>query len=177
MSNYYAIIGIDGCGKSSVHAKLCESLSDSAIFVSEPYLRSSLLSTDLGLDAEVQAYNFAIDRHCIMKDVIEPNIQKTIISDRCFICSLAYQGYDGLSLDWLMGIQPMNLIKPDLAIWLWCHPELAAKRSKEDPIRLKHIQEWYYEALEVAEVDYVKIEVTNMSKDEVFNEVMRHVTN
>jgi len=177
MSNYYALIGIDGCGKSSVHTKMCESLSDSAIFVSEPYLGSTELPVLIGLDPEAQAYQFAIDRYYVMKDIINPNIDIPIISDRCFICSLAYQGYDGLSLDWLMCIQPINLIKPDIAIWLWCDPELAAKRSKEDPIRLKHIQEWYYEALEVAEVEYAKIDVTNMSKDEVFKEVMRHVTN
>ena len=161
---YYALIGIDGVGKSSVHRQIKDSGID-AIFIREPYTPIREWENATGY-----AYEFAKLRHYLLSDL--QDVKEPIISDRCFICSLAYQGYDGLSLDWLMGIQPMNLIKPDLAIWLWCDPELAAKRSKEDPIRMKHIQDWYAEALDVAGVEYVNINVTNMTKDEVFNEVM-----
>lgn len=177
---FCVIEGIDGCGKTS----LCNRLQDSgfdAIFTREPYDQSI---KDLnGLDQIELAYKFAEDRYLHMRDVVIPAIAagKHIISDRSYLSNLAYQGKSFQDLDWVWSIQPLNLICPDVVIFLKCDARIAACRDG-DPhatrlfnfqnrhlqIRYEHIvrQGSKYNSSNVYEID-----TSYLNPDDVFARV------
>jgi thymidylate kinase len=110
-----------------------------------------------------------------MHDVIIPakNEGKDIISDRCYLCNLVYQSYDGVDLRWILDIQPKNLVFPDLVIFLYGDPKICAERSGEDASRLDAIQRRYFEILnskELPPVNWVGINVDDMSIDDIYIE-------
>jgi dTMP kinase len=173
---YYCIIGIDGCGKSTI----CQMIQDSgydAVFTREPYYPD--VKEAVGrVDCVELSYLFSLDRYQHMRDVIIPTLSlgQYIISDRCYICNLAYQSYDGLlDVQWLMGLQPPNLVFPDYVIWLQSDPETAARRSGECAERLKGIQRSYHEVLNSYELPlmaWFPVNVDGKTKQDVFEEVM-----
>ena len=172
---FCVIEGIDGCGKTS----LCNRLQDSgfdAVFTREPYDQS--IKDLKGLDQIELAYKFAEDRYMHMRDVVIPAIEagKHIISDRSYLSNLAYQGDSFQSLDWVWGIQPMNLVTPDVVIFLKCDYHIAARRSGEpDAERLFDIQQRYEDILRTGDnddnVDIYTIDVSMLTILEVFNDV------
>jgi len=97
----YAVFeGGDGAGKSTQARILAEKIGATLTF--EPgstetgaRLREILLSPDLpDLDPTTEALLMAADRHQLMSEVIEPSLAKgkSVVSDRSFVSSLAYQG-------------------------------------------------------------------------------------
>ena len=156
---YVCFTGIDGSGKSSIIKLIKESGEIDAVYTKEPY-NQSIKREYMNVYPETASYLFAADRFAHMKEVIIPAIKekKTIISDRCYICNLAYQGCDGVNQDWIEKIQPENLVKPDVVIFLNCDSGVAAKRSGEtDILRLFKIQQ-----------NYTKIIINMCKKTEAF---------
>ena len=139
---FVVLDGIDGCGKT-VHAKvLCRQLRErnyDVTYTSEPsrspigqfigqkFLRESKVAP------EIETLLFAADRfHHLSKEVIPSlNANKIVVSDRYIHASLAYQGAQGLKLEWIRQVNNF-VIKPDLAIYLDAPAEigLARKRSR-----------------------------------------------
>jgi dTMP kinase len=156
---YFAFIGINGSGKSSIIKLIKESGKIDAVYTTEPIGRD-LKNEYRDMYPEYATYMFAADRFIHMKQVIRPAFEegKTIISDRCYICNLAYQGNDGVSQEWIEKIQPENLIKPDVVIFLHCDSEIAAKRRGiSDPSQGFKIQQ-----------NYTKLMINMCKKTEVF---------
>lgn len=174
---YIVIEGIDGCGKTS----LCNRLQDSGmdvVFTREPYDQG--IKDLKGLDPVELAYKFAEDRYRHMRDVVIPalNSDKHVISDRSYLSNLAYQGTSFTDLNWVWNIQPLNLVLPDIVIFLKCDDHIAARRSGErDAERLFDIQRKYEHILRVGSRyigigAYVyTIDTSNLSTISVFDQV------
>lgn len=142
------IIGIDGTFKTTI----CNLMHDSgydAVFTREPYRRE--LAEEYRTDDKYTVpYSFAVDRHHHMKDVIIPELNKgrTVICDRGLHCNLAYQAYEGATMEWIIHLQSPIMVMPDLVIWLLGNPVKCAQRSGEDDAdRLAEIQKLYSKAV------------------------------
>ncbi len=139
---FIVLDGIDGCGKT-VHSKmLCEQLRDlhyDAVYTTEPskspigqFIGQKLLR-ETKVAPQIEALLFAADRFQHLTSEVIPilDTNKIVVSDRYIYSSLAYQGAQGVDLDW---IKQMNhfAIRPDLALYLDVPPEigLARKRSR-----------------------------------------------
>ncbi len=92
---YIAIEGIDTAGKSTQIAKLSEAFSD-AVITKEPgateigkEIREIVLSARAH-SKKAEFLLFLADRAEHVKEVIEPNIDKMIISDRSAVSGVAY---------------------------------------------------------------------------------------
>lgn len=177
---YLCVVGIDGVGKTTVINRIQDSGMD-AVFTREPYNYETIKDIRPTDDPVELSYLFAHDRYLHMQDVISPAIKEgnTIISDRCYLCNLAYQLHDGVDLQWLCDIQPPNLVYPDAVIWMHSNPELAAQRSGEDAGRLAELQHIYAEVLnskELPPVNWYLVTVDGKSEDEVYAEVALLIT-
>lgn len=139
---FIVLDGIDGCGKT-VHSKvLCEQLHDldyEVVYTSEPsrspigqFIQQKLLR-EAKVAPQIEALLFAADRfHHLTSEVIPMlDENKIVVSDRYVYASLAYQGAQGLGLDWIRQINYFA-IRPDLALYLDVPAEigLARKRSR-----------------------------------------------
>lgn len=92
---YFAIEGIDTAGKSTQIAALCEYFPD-AIITKEPgataigkEIREMVLSAR-AQSKKAEFLLFLADRAEHIKEVIEPNREKMIISDRSLVSGVAY---------------------------------------------------------------------------------------
>ena len=90
---YIAIEGIDTAGKSTQIELLKKEFN--AIFIKEPgftsfgkKIREILLNEDISKKAEL--FLFLADRSETIEEVVKPNINKLIISDRSVISGIAY---------------------------------------------------------------------------------------
>lgn len=164
---FIVIDGIDGCGKT-VHSKvLCEQLRrfkyDVAL-TTEPsrspigqFIGQKLLR-ERKADPEIEALLFAADRFHHLKFEVIPmlNANKIVVSDRYVYASLAYQGAQGLGLEWIRQINNFA-IKPDLALYLDVSPEmgLARKRTRSTLENLdleKKVRQLYLDMVETGEL-------------------------
>ncbi len=173
---YIAFTGIDGVGKTTVINRIQDSGFD-ALFTREPYNYEKMKAAEKHMpDPHIRAYSMCVDRYLHMRDVIIPAIddKKTIISDRCYLCNLVYQSVDGVDLQWIMDIQPPNLVYPDAVIWMYSDPAIAAQRSGEDAGRLEELQHIYAEVLnsrDLPRVNWYLVTVDGKSEDDVYAEV------
>jgi dTMP kinase len=164
---FIVIDGIDGCGKT-VHSKvLCEQLRrfkyDVAL-TTEPsrspigqFIGQKLLR-ERKVDPEIEALLFAADRFHHLKFEVVPMLDanKIVVSDRYVYASLAYQGAQGLGLEWIRQINNFA-IKPDLALYLDVSPEigLARKRTRSTLENLdleKKVRQLYLDMVESGEL-------------------------
>ncbi|MFQ6053954.1 MAG: dTMP kinase, partial [Candidatus Bathyarchaeia archaeon] len=83
------------------------------------------------LPPEVEALLFAADRFEHVRRIIEPALDggRIVVSDRYIHSSLAYQGAEGVSLEW---IRELNRFapRPDLGILLDVSPETGLGRMR-----------------------------------------------
>jgi dTMP kinase len=139
---FIVLDGIDGSGKT-VHSKvLCEQLRNlkyDAVYTTEPsnspmgqFIEQKILR-ETKVAPQIEALLFAADRfHHLTFEVIPMlDANKIVVSDRYVYASLAYQGAQGLDLDWIKNINYFA-IKPDLALYLDVPAErgLARKKSR-----------------------------------------------
>jgi len=171
------IIGIDGTGKTTI----CNIMQDSgydAIFTREPY-RRELAAEYRNDDKDIVPYSFAVDRHWHMKEVIIPELNKgnTVICDRGMHCNLAYQNYDGASMECIMHLQSPIMVMPDLVIWLVGNPFRCAQRSGEDDVnRLAEIQKLYSKAVAMTpEVPVFTINVEHGEPETIASVIKRKI--
>jgi dTMP kinase len=130
--------GIDGSGKTTLSKKLAEFLNKKgikAVWTREPFSEHAreLLKEDLNPWGETHL--FLADRNFHVRSFIKPKLEKgyTVISDRFYHSTLAYQGYGkGLPIRTLKAMNERVLegIKPDLVFLLDIEPQKALGRIK-----------------------------------------------
>ncbi len=137
---FVVLDGIDGCGKS-LHSRLLNEELLAAGYrtfrTMEPsngvigrFIRHSLLRSQK-TDPEIEALLFAADRFDHLHYEILPSLKRgrVVVSDRYFHSSLAYQGAQGVDLDWIRELNSFA-IKPDLSIYLDLPPDIGLQRKR-----------------------------------------------
>ncbi len=136
LKNFIVFEGIDGSGTSTQIKRITESDKSRFIATAEPtknetglFLRK-MLKGDFSIDERTAAYLFAADRaeHIYGKEGIIQllNQGKTVISDRYFFSSLAYQSTKcGKELPRLLN-SPFPL--PEYLFYFKINPEISLKR-------------------------------------------------
>ena len=188
---YIAIEGIDTCGKSTQIQMLQKYLND-AIITKEPG------ATDIGkkireivLDAKVKSKKaefllFLADRAEHIKEVVESNIDKTVISDRSAVSGVAYALVQGeISEDELVSLNNFatNKIYPKKVFLLkLTKKELAYRLSQKelDGIELRgveyllKIQEAIVKATKLLGLELVTIDAT-LSIEEITKQILNNM--
>lgn len=144
------IEGLDGAGTTTQAKRLVAHLGDNAHLTREPSdgpigrLLREMLTGGHAIPGQALSQNtfgalFAADRLDHIQREVEPAILagKTVISDRWYHSSLAYQG-TGADRDWITQLNSRAL-RPELTIFLQVRPEIAAKRRAE----AKRVQELF----------------------------------
>jgi dTMP kinase len=150
-SGFFLVIeGLDGSGKTTQCIQLCKMLKSqriNVVYTSEPskgsigmFLRKHVLSKSK-YPPEIEALLFAADRFEHQQDVIKPALDtgKIVLCDRYLYASLAYQGAQGVDLEWIRSINFFTL-KPDLSIYLDVPPEEALARKEGLRETLEYIE-------------------------------------
>lgn len=179
---YLAIEGIDTAGKSTQIEKL-KTIYIDAIFTKEP------AGTEIGKDIreiilekgveskEAELFLFLADRAEHTKEVIKPNLNKFIISDRSLISGIAYaMVHEGFSLEVLISfnrLATLNIL-PSKAILLWLDFEELEKRISQkssDKIEARgveylfDIQTKMLEVIKALEIEYLIINASENIED------------
>ncbi|MBQ3483234.1 MAG: dTMP kinase [Clostridia bacterium] len=144
MSNAKFIVfeGIDGCGKTTQHRRLCEALQArgrEVLSTAEPtdsasgkMLRAALAGREPRTACEMAAL-FTLDRihHNVGENGIAAALAKgqDVVSDRYYYSSLAYQG-SLTDYEWVrrMNCDCPEIRRPDLCIFLDISPRVALER-------------------------------------------------
>ncbi len=176
---YLAVEGIDTAGKSTQIEKL-KIIHKDAVFTKEP------AGTEIGRDIreiilhkgvqskEAELFLFLADRAEHTKEIIKPNLNKNIISDRTLISGIAYAMiHEGFSLELLISFNKLATfnILPSKAILLWLDFDKLEKRISQksnDKIEsrgieyLFDIQSKILEVIKALEIEYI---IINASED------------
>lgn len=137
LKNFIVFEGIDGAGTSTQIARLAERFKKDEVFVTaEPtsgetgkFLRK-MLRGDFQVDEKTAAFLFAADRceHIFGKDgvIAQTEKGKTVLSDRYFFSSLAYQSVScGKELPELLNsVFPL----PEILFYFKIDPEISISR-------------------------------------------------
>ena len=132
--------GLDGCGKTTQAKLLALRLKTShkAVYTAEPsqgkigkFIRNRYLFGDARASNITEALLFAADRFDHVVKTIMPAMDdgRLVISDRYIYSSFAYQGADGLDLDWIEEINK-HALHPDFAIFLDVDPAVVIERLR-----------------------------------------------
>ncbi len=169
---FIIIEGLDGSGKTTQANLLAKKLSQSykILLTAEPscgkigaFIRESCLYEDKRLPTEAEALLFAADRIEHMNEEVKPALDegKLVICDRYIYSSLAYQGYAGLSLEWIKTINA-RAIQPDFSIFIDVSPERVLERLQrkksvmetlETQQKVREIYLKYVERGELVQID------------------------
>jgi len=198
LKNFIVFEGIDGSGTSTQIKRLVESNPSRFFATAEPttnetgkFLRR-MLCGEFAVDEKTASYLFAADRceHIYGKNGVEELIKngKTVVSDRYFFSSLAYQSVScGKDLPRLLN-SPFPL--PEYLFYFKIDPEISLKRvdsrngQKEIYEKLdiqKKIAKLYDEVIEEyqekSQESGMKIITIDASKsiDEVFADIIDHL--
>ena len=135
-----SIEGIDGCGKTTHVRLLAEWLRSQGykvVVTDEPTdgmigrIIKRALRGEFKLSVAAEALLFAADRVQHITELIGPALAagKTVITERYFYSSLAYQSARGLSMAWLESINRAAM-KPNLVILIDLPADAALQRIK-----------------------------------------------
>jgi len=180
---YIVFEGVDTSGKTT-QIELLKKLYPKAVFTKEPggtsvglELRSLLL--DRGLKSfRAEMYLFLADRAEHYKEVIEPNRDKLIVSDRGFVSGIAYAltNHPNLDINFLLDLNKFALEGnlPDSVILFKTTKELILSRmskKSEDAIEqrgleyLLKVQENMIKVLEILDINYHIIDSSKSIED------------
>jgi dTMP kinase len=182
---YIALEGIDTSGKSTQIDALKRIYKD-AIFTKEPGA-STIGATirDMVLYQEVKSsvaemFLFLADRAEHIEDIIKPNLDKLIISDRSLVSGMAYaKNIDNQSLALINKIAVDDIMPHKVILLLLNEDELIKRLSKKssDNVELRgveyllEIQDRLQKAVQIFGLEYIKIdaskpqnEITNIIK-------------
>src|SRR5260221_1600458 len=136
------IEGLDGAGTTTQARRLAEHLGAHAHLTREPsdgpvgrLIREMLTGAHAIEGASISQSTFgllfAADRLDHLQREVEPAIAagKTVVSDRWYHSSLAYQG-TGADRDWIATLNA-RARRPDLTVFLNVRPDVAAKRRAD----------------------------------------------
>lgn len=181
--------GIDGSGKSTQIELLSMKLRDQGVdhvLEREPsdgsigrFIRDYAEAGERYLSPETEALLFAADRFEHSKridNILEQGT--TVVCDRYYHSSLAYQGAMGVAVEWLRDLQK-SALRPDLVILLDVDPERSILRVSgrsltvfENRNYLKKVRNFYISFAEAGEMRLID---TTQPIDEVEREVQRLV--
>lgn len=142
-SNYIVIEGLDGSGKTTQFENLKRHLGNNAVGVREPggttmseRIRTLLKDKTIARAPQTNLFLFSAARADLIETIIRPAITsgKTVISDRCWVSTLAYQGAEGVDtshVEELSRLATQEFFAPDLLIFLDVDPELCRSRLAE----------------------------------------------
>jgi dTMP kinase len=145
--------GIDGSGKTTLSKMLTNFLLTKgvkAVWTREPYTEEvRKLLTEKKLDPWGETYLFLGDRAVHVNEFIKPKLEKkfTVISDRFYLSTFAYQGYGrGLNLSTLRRLNEKvtGNIKPDLTILLDIDEKKAIERLKNSRKQLDSFESYEF---------------------------------
>lgn len=170
-----ALEGIDGCGKSTQAWLLAERMRQEGIAcyaTMEPTdspigsLIRQIMTGRVKTDNRVIAPLFVADRLDHLLNEVNGILHKveegiTVISDRYYFSSYAYQGVD-LPMDWVIRANEPNssILRPALTVFLDIPPKLALERISrnrfqqelfEEEARLVQVRQKYMEAFRALE--------------------------
>jgi dTMP kinase len=157
---YIAIEGGEGAGKSTAIETIKKFFSEMEIFnTREPGgtkmaedLRKIVKDeegeySDENVDLTTEILLFFASRNQSLNNEIKPQLDnnKLVISDRCFLSSVAYQGAGGANKELLASLSEHALsIKPDLIIYMDIDPVIGFtrvdSRGERDRIEQKNIE-------------------------------------
>ena len=174
---YIVLEGVDTTGKST-QIELLKSKYKNAIFTKEPSgskfgnkIRELALYENL--DNTTQALLFMADRANHTNELIIPNKDKLIRSDRSFISGIAY--CDDIDFDFLCKLNLSIAYKPDLVVILETNEEILSNRLKSKTldnrestgvINLLNIQNKIFNVVEKLNINYISIKC-DMDKNEI----------
>lgn len=188
---YIAIEGIDTAGKSTQIEALTKHLQD-VIITKEPggtssgrQIRQIVLSGEVK-SKKAEFLLFLADRAEHIQEVILPNRDKTILSDRSAVSGIAYalasKEMTKKELVELNNFATDN-IYPDIVFLLWLTPQELHNRLSQKTLDgiekrgseyLLDIQNAIKEAANLLGVNLVQIDAT-LPKEEITKEILRHV--
>ncbi|WP_291999509.1 dTMP kinase [Caldivirga sp.] len=181
--------GIDGVGKSTVIRLTADELRRRGYLVyvtSEPsdspiglFIRKNVLESNLEVEPTALALLFAADRVVHYNRVIRPKVQEgyIVITERYVESTVAYQGSQGVPIEWIMEINS-TVAEPDLVIILNAPLSTVAGRLtsrgtleyfERNISFLKSVQETYLRR--ARERNYPVIDASRLIKD-VVNDVL-----
>jgi dTMP kinase len=129
MCLFVDVEGIDGVGKSTVIRRVADVLRGLGYMVlvtSEPsdgavgrFIRGNVLTGEVEVEPSALALLFAADRIIHFNTVIKPGLRDgfIVITERYIESSVAYQGAQGVPIDWILRVNSM-VPEPDLVIIL-----------------------------------------------------------
>ncbi len=183
------IEGIDGAGKTSVSEEVVlrlKNLGFKAIYTCEPYTHFIVDIMNkywVEIDPIMQTLLMAADRYYHINKVVVPHIRSgyVVVSDRYYYSSVAYQGAQGVDLQWILDINKFA-VRPKLAIYLDIDPEVGLKRKKTSSTRVKSIEDDFELVKRARDIyldlvtrgELILVDGRPNLKD-VINEVMKHI--
>lgn len=200
---FITIEGVEGAGKSTQAKKLVNFLNENnieTIYTREPggceeaeEVRQILVNGSVNkLDGITELLLMYASRRILTEKKIKPTLKKniTVVSDRYFDSSLAYQGFGhNLDLNKVQNIRNLVLENfcPDLTIILDLPVEIglqrankrgATNRYEEMDIKFhKKTQEGFDYAFKTEPNRCKKIFVENKKEDEIFDEIILNIKN
>ena len=176
--------GIDGSGKSSAIERLKDNLEKAGQKVkvtAEPTLGAigKLVAETDDLTPETEALLFTADRAVHTEDIKKwMKDGFTVISDRYFASTLAYQSAAGMDIEWLKSINSKVTVKPDITILMDIDPEISlervSKRGEKSRFEkldyLRKVRQAYLSLSD--EYGFVKVDASK-DRDTVANEVIK----
>lgn len=168
------IEGLDKVGKDTLINKLIVELN------------AFIINNEPPKDASETEEMFHLDRYRILYKQAIMNNDKNIIFNRCSISQRVYSGVkrkrDSMNNSLIDNIEGMMHGIKHILIYLYNSNEEEMKermiREKEEYIKFeerKILHERYLTAINISPLNSIIIDVTNKSKDEVFDEVIRIV--
>lgn len=148
---FICIEGLDASGKTTQAHRLVRNLRQrgfEAVYTTEPssgeigrFIRARILQRKKRVPSVVEALLFAVDRIDHVERRIKPALQKgkVVVCDRYMFSSMAYQGAEGLNIEWIEEING-SAIPPDIAIYLDVPPEVVLKRMKRKRSVMERLQ-------------------------------------
>lgn len=199
--SFLAFEGIDGSGKSTQIRMLIEHLKNKQIRVYEtreptdsPFgsLIHQIMTGRVKTDNRVIAGMFVADRlDHLLNDTdgicSKINSGVTVISDRYYFSSYAYQGID-IKMDWVIEANSLSaeILRPTFTIFIDISPEIAIERLKKERFhtelfekydRLVEVRNNYFESFEKLEgKENIIIVDGNKEPKLVFNEVWNNIS-
>ncbi len=186
---YLALEGIDRAGKST-QIELLQKAYPTAIFTKEPggtplgsEIRNILLHTQQPTPL-AEMFLFLADRNQHIHEIIKPNLDKFIVSDRSFLSGIAYAKMKtGLSFEQLFALNKLALegIFPDKIVMLELSPHELTKRfntqsldriEKEGVEYLLKVQENLKTALFKSGIEYIIIDASK-PKEHIFETIQQ----
>ena len=168
---FIVIDGIDGSGKTLHSRSLCMDLRGmnyDVRYTAEPsrgfigkFIRQKVL-LEQKIPPETEVLLFAADRFSHLQYEVLPLLKagKIVVSDRYFYASLAYQGAQSVSLDWIRKVNSFAP-KPDVAIYLDVPAEVGLSRIRRQRTVLekleleKRVRQIYLQLVEGGELSAV----------------------